>query len=216
MSRTVFNRVNIAYDTISRNLFFGIIAAILVWGFVATAYVSQLTADWRPGLGEFLAVAIIPFIGLGLSWSRNALVSFLGFNLVAIPLGAILGPELAIHKIAQPGVVTETAWLTAAITGAMGASGVLFPRFYSRIGGALFVALCCLLVVMIVGIFVPAIGNMGGISYVGAGLFSLYIGYDMHRACTIPATVDNAVDVTIALYLDIFNLFKFLLNIKAD
>jgi len=54
---------------------------------------------------------------------------------------------------------------------------------------------------------------MGIIDYISAGIFSLYIGYDMHRAHSIPKTLDNAIDVSLSLYLDIINLFLNLLSI---
>ena len=38
----------------------------------------------------------------------------------------------------------------------------------------------------------------------------------MWRASEIPATLDNAVDVAIALYLDIINLFITLARIYAE
>jgi FtsH-binding integral membrane protein len=45
------------------------------------------------------------------------------------------------------------------------------------------------------------------VDWIAAGIFSLYIAYDYARAQLIPKTVDNAVDVCIALYLDVINLF---------
>ena len=48
-------------------------------------------------------------------------------------------------------------------------------------------------------------------------IFSLYIGYDWHKAQMYPKTLDNAVDSALDLYLDIINLFIRLLNlIKRD
>jgi len=44
------------------------------------------------------------------------------------------------------------------------------------------------------------------IHYLAAGLFALYIGYDMWRASEIPATLDNAVGVSISTYFDPRNL----------
>ena len=53
------------------------------------------------------------------------------------------------------------------------------------------------------------------IHYLAAGPFAPYIGYDMWRASEIPATLDNAVDVSVSLYLDILNLFLWILPILA-
>jgi FtsH-binding integral membrane protein len=108
--------------------------------------------------------------------------------------------------------------MTALVTAVMGATGLMFPNFYRSIGGALFGALLALVVVSFARSFIPAIQGVGIIDYISAGIFSLYIGYDMYRASEIPATLDNAVDVAVSLYLDILNLFLDLLRImgKSD
>jgi FtsH-binding integral membrane protein len=67
--------------------------------------------------------------------------------------------------------------------------------------------------VRIGGLFVPELNNIGIIDYIAAGIFSLYIGYDMYRASVIERNIDNAVDVALSLYLDIINLFLEILKI---
>ncbi len=204
-------------DEMSRNAFYFILGCALSWGFVATGIVASLTTEWQPNIWELLGWGLVlPIIGIFMSVSTSAFVSFIGFNLVVIPFGAILGPVLAKYNLMHPGIVADTASLTAAITGAMAVTGLLFPDFYKGIGGALFGALSCLLIVSILQIFIPALQHFTVIHYIGAGIFSLYIGYDMYRASTIPATADNAVDVAISLYLDIINLFLQLLEIFAS
>jgi len=205
-------------DTMSRRGFYFALGCILTWGFFATHLVSQATATWQPSVLTFLLVGLaLPIIGILLSsFSGNAIISFIGFNLVVIPFGAILGPVLAHYELAHPGAVTRAALLTATVTALMGASGLLFPQFYKNIGGALFMALLCLLGVRILQMFVPNLQNVGLIDYLAAGLFALYIGYDMWRASDIPATLDNAVDVAVSLYLDIINLFLSLLKASSD
>ncbi|MDP3963463.1 MAG: Bax inhibitor-1 family protein [bacterium] len=199
---------------LTRNTFYLVMGCVLAWGFTATHIVSQMTADWRPGTLMVLLVGLgLPILGILMSASESAFVSFLGFNLVVIPFGAILGPVLAAYELAQPGIVAEAAMLTAMVTGVMALSGLLFPDFYRSIGGALFSALVALLVVRIASLFIPALADFNAINYLAAGLFALYIGYDMWRASEIPATVDNAVDVAISLYLDIINLFMNILRI---
>jgi len=43
--------------------------------------------------------------------------------------------------------------------------------------------------------------------WIAAGIFSLYIAYDIHRSQKFPKTLDNAVDCALDIYLDIANLF---------
>lgn len=202
-------------DSMSRRSFYFSLGCILTWGFFMTFIMSQETATWHPNILTFLFVGLVlPFTGICLSaFSSVAVISFIGFNLVVIPFGAILGPVLAHYELAQPDVVTRAALATTMVTGLMGLSGLMFPQFYSRIGGALFMTLLCLLGVRILQLFIPDLQDMGLVDYVAAGLFSLYIGYDMWRASEIPANLDNAVDVAVSLYLDILNLFLNLLKI---
>lgn len=211
----VFSRSGHA-DTMTRGAFYLVMTAVLAWGFIATMIVSDMTAGWQPGIVEILLIGLgIPILGIVMSISANPFISFVGFNLVVIPFGALLGPVLAMYTEAYPGIVGEAAMLTAGVTGVMAVSGLLFPNFYESIGGALFGALTALVVVSLLSLFIPALQQYTIIHYIAAGIFALYIGYDMHRAATIPATLDNAVDSAIALYLDIINLFLRILEILA-
>ncbi len=204
-------------DEMSRNAFYLVMGLILTWGFGATYFVSEMTVNWKPGLWEHLLVGFgLPLLGILLSTSDSAFVSFLGYNLVVIPFGAILGPVLGHYELAKPGLVSEAAMLTGGVTGVMGLTGLMFPNFYRSIGGALFGALTALLVILIISFFVPALMEFKLIHYLAAGLFALYIGFDMYRASEIPATLDNAVDVCVSLYLDVVNLFLWILRILGN
>ena len=57
--------------------------------------------------------------------------------------------------------------------------------------------------------------GQAAVDWVVAGLFSLYIGYDVWRSQQFPKTVDNAVDCALDIYLDLANLFIRLLSILA-
>ena len=51
--------------------------------------------------------------------------------------------------------------------------------------------------------------------WIAAGIFSLYISYDIHRSQQFAKAVDNAVDSALDIYLDLANLFIRLLSILA-
>lgn len=206
----VFDRTGA--DTMSRRTFYLAIGACMTWGFILTAFVSGYTATWHPNAWEFLAVGLgLPFLGLFMSQSSSALISFAGLNLVAGAFGVLLGPVLASYKVLHPGLITETVELTAGVTAVMALSGFLFPNFYSKIGGALFLGLLAAVGVSVVTLFIPSLFTVTWIHMAIAALFGLYIGFDMWRASSMPATLDNAVDVSVALYLDVLNLFLQLL-----
>lgn len=201
-------------DEMPRRTFYLFLGAILSWGFILTMIVSKATAGWHPNIWMLLLVGLgIPIAGIFISAMSGAALSFIGFNMVVGGMSAILGPVLASYNMANPGLVERAAMFTALATACMGATGVAYPKFYESIGGFLFGALLTLVAVSIAQLFIPAIQDVGIIDYIAAGIFALYIGYDMHRANTIPATLDNAVDVAVSLYLDIINLFLRLLRI---
>ena len=204
-------------DVMSRSAFYFVIGIILAWGFVLTSIIAKLTGTWEPRLFGFLLIGLaLPLCGILLSHcSGNAFVSFIGFNMVVGGIAAIIGPLLLKYHVDQPGLVERAATMTALVAATMSVTGLLFPKFYASIGGALFGALTALVVVSFVRIFIPALQGVGIIDYISAGIFSLYIGYDMWRASEIGATLDNAVDVAVALYLDIINLFLDLLRIMS-
>lgn len=216
MESTVWNRSG--RDTMTRGAFYFVLGAILAWGFTFTTLIAKTTAGWTPNIVTLLLVGMgIPIVGIFMSAkSDNPLISFVGFNLVVGGVSAIIGPLLAMYTKLHPGLVERAATMTGLVTIVMAVTGLLFPNFYRSIGGALFGALLALVVVSFARIFIPAIQGVGIIDYISAGIFSLYIGYDMYRASEIPATLDNAVDVAVSLYLDIINLFLDLLRIMSE
>jgi FtsH-binding integral membrane protein len=201
-------------DEMTDNAFFGLLGMVLIWGLGFTALAAHLSiqAEYKPGWGGvILCGLVLPIIGIFIAIkSDNAFLSFIGYNLIVIPYGIILGPYVQMYK---PDAVRNALLLTMSITGFMSFLGLCFPSLFRHLGPVLFMALCGLLVIRIVQMFVPAMQAWGVIDYCAAGLFSLYIGYDMHRASGIAKTADNAVDVGVDLYLDVINLFLNLLRI---
>jgi FtsH-binding integral membrane protein len=164
-------------------------------------------------LGLILLGFVLPIAGCFMAMSDNFGISFIGYNMITIPFGLILGP--VINQYA-PDVVQNAVLLTAMITGIMGFAGISYPKFFRSIGSALFVALIGLVVVRLIAIFVPALYSFGIIDYVAAGIFSLYIGYDMFRATEATRSVGSALKIAVSLYLDIINLFMSLLSIFGN
>lgn len=211
MNTGVFERYG--QDAISERLFRFILVAVLLWGFVGTMILSSLTASWKPGAYSIIFLGIIlPILGIILARRDNWFLSFIGYNMIVVPFGLILGPCLNKYS---PDVIKNTFMITAMITAVMGCAGIMFPRIFEKMGLSLFLALLCLLGVRILQMFMPALQGLVWVDYLAAGIFSLYIGYDMYRANEIPKTVDNAIDIAIDLYLDILNLFLAILSSKS-
>lgn len=213
ISTGVFDREG--NDTISANSFYAIIAIVLAWGFGLTAYLANYAIEigFMPSGWLVLIIGLaIPIAGIFVAIkSDNPIVSFIGYNMIVVPFGFLLGPVVNQYS---PDVVRNAMGMTAGITILMGILGTMFPSFFSKIGGVLFIALLSLLGVRILQIFLPSL-DFTWIDYLAAGLFSLYIGYDMYRANTMQKTVDNAIDICVDLYLDIINLFLNILKIMG-
>ena len=93
--------------------------------------------------------------------------------------------------------------------------GTLFPGFFLKMGRVLIFALFFMVVGS--GISMLLFGRRSGMLYewLGTAIFSLFIGYDWSRANTCARTVNNAIDLSASLYLDIVNLFLRILQIMS-
>ena len=94
-------------------------------------------------------------------------------------------------------------------------AATLFPDFFLSLGRVLFFSLLFMIVGSLVSLLL--FGRHGGMVYewIGTAIFSLFIGYDWARANTCTKTVNNAIDLAAALYLDIVNLFLRLLQMMS-
>lgn len=145
--------------------------------------------------------------------SDNPVISFLGYNMVVIPMGLMVSTAVYVYGGIGSNVVMMAFADTLAITVLMVAGSMLFPQFFSKLGGFLFTALIGILVCGIFSIFFGSNGIV--IHLFAAGVFSLYIGYDFWRSQQFPKTVDNAIDCALDIYMDIINLFIRLLEIMG-
>ena len=152
---------------------------------------------------------VLCFAGITVTYkSKSPLVSFIGYNMVVLPVGALLSIVLQGYSSA---IIFEAFVITTGITLTMMFVSTLIPGTFAGMGRMLFVAVLGLLVAQLIcslfGIY-PQV-----ISYAAAVIFSLYIGYDWVKAQMYVKTVDNAVDSALDIYLDIINLFLRVLEI---
>jgi FtsH-binding integral membrane protein len=201
------------FNQISERTFFGTLAGFVLYGLMATYFATFFAPASLSLVGLILLGLVLPIAGCFMAMSDNFGISFVGYNMITLPFGLVLGPVLNQYA---PDVVQNAALLTAMITAVMGLAGVTFPNFFRSIGSALFVALIGLVVVRLIAIFVPTLNSFGIIDYIAAGIFSLYIGYDMFRATEATRSVGSALKIAVSLYLDIINLFTSLLSILGN
>ncbi len=202
-------------DVIDRQKYNLIMGGIVVYGLV----VNYILCKAVPNVYEYInpaAFLILYFIlviaGTAISArSSNPIISFIGYNMVVVPCGLVVSMAIQVYGGLESDIVSQAFLYTFCISGIMIASSMLLPDLFETIGRYLFVGLIAVLIGSIIGIFINGVFN--AFAWVGALLFSLYIGYDFYRAQQYTPTLDNAVDCALDIYLDIINLFLRLLRI---
>lgn len=129
--------------------------------------------------------------------------------------GVVLGPLVQSLTATSEGlaVLGQAALVTFLVFAAFGAYGLMTKRNLSSIAKVLFIGLLVLLGIMILSVFFSNFFSPFGlvIGLGGAILFSLMTALDFQRAKY--STADNAVLVTLSIFLDFVNLFTFILDI---
>jgi modulator of FtsH protease len=98
---------------------------------------------------------------------------------------------------------------TAAVFMAMASLASVVKRDLSGMSKFLFVGAILLLIAGVINIFVQSTALMATLSVVAIGLFSAFMLYDIKRV--IDGGETNYISATLAIYLDIFNVFQSLL-----
>ncbi len=98
---------------------------------------------------------------------------------------------------------------TAGVFFVMASLATVIKRDLSGMGKWLFVGAMVLMVGAIINIFVGSSAGMLAISVAAIGIFSAYMLYDLKQIMDGGET--NYISATLALYLDLFNVFQSLL-----
>ncbi|MGI8412612.1 MAG: Bax inhibitor-1/YccA family protein [Solirubrobacteraceae bacterium] len=130
---------------------------------------------------------------------------------VGLLLGMAVGPILAVYAQSQPAVLWQATGATAAFVGGLGAYGYATRRDLSSWARTLFWALLALIVFGVIGIFVSI--PHGNIIYAVGGLviFGAFTIFDFNRLRR--ANMASAVPIAAGIFLDIFNVFLFMLRL---
>jgi len=126
-------------------------------------------------------------------------------------LGLAVGPALAVYARADPAALWQAAGATGAFVAALGSYGYATRRDLSSWARGLFFALLALIVFGIVTIFISIPG--GNIIYAVLGLviFGGFTIFDFNRLRR--ANLAGAVPIAAGIFLDIFNVFLFMLRL---
>jgi len=140
--------------------------------------------------------------------SSTGVVLLLGFTFF---MGLMLSRLLAaILGFSNGSTLIMTAFGgTAAVFFAMAGLASVIKRDLSNMGKFLFVGAIMLLLAGVINIFVQSSALMITVAVIAIGLFSAFMLYDLKRV--IDGGETNYVSATLAIYLDIYNVFQSLL-----
>jgi FtsH-binding integral membrane protein len=193
---------------------FGQVMGLVALTVGCTALGAYIGRNLSGGTGLLLFIGAFGcIIGLNVASSRGheqlAIALLFGLGLL---LGLAVGPVLAVYAKAQPSVLWQAAGATAGFVAALGSYGYATRRDLSSWARTLFWALLGLIVFGIVGLFVAIPG--GNIIYCVAGLaiFGAFTIFDFNRLRRTK-NMSSAVPIAASIFLDIFNVFLFMLRL---
>ncbi|HSH92456.1 MAG TPA: Bax inhibitor-1/YccA family protein [Ramlibacter sp.] len=168
-----------------RGLSGGIGLIVFLGGAFAFMFAIEKTKNSAAGVPVLLAFTF--FMGLMLS------------RLIAAVLGFKNGPSLVMTAFGG----------TAGVFFVMASLSSIIKRDLSGMGKWLFVGALAIMIGGIINVFVGSTTGMLVISVMAIGIFSAYMLYDLKQI--IDGGETNYISATLALYLDIFNVFQSLL-----
>lgn len=181
-----------------------------------TALGAYLGRDLSGGAGLlFFLGAFAAIFGLNAAAARGAeqLAITLLFGL-GLLLGLAVAPVLADYAERDPAALWQAAGSTALFVGAAGAYGYATRRDLSSFARGLFWALLALLAFGIVATFVSIPGENIIYAVAGLAIFGGYTIIDFNRLRRSGA--EAAVAIAASIFLDVFNIFLFFLQLFGD
>jgi len=209
----------ITYPEESRVSILGKTYLLLTVGLITMALGVGIGLQFLPvfahlGKWGYLILSLFATVGtmfLALIFQRN-LLGYLFFTLFTFTVGFFDAPAVAVI-FQSPFLIEifkETALITGVVTGALSLFVLITKRDFGFLGGFLFTGLILVVVMAIVGLFWHNSTLNVVMSGMGALVFSGYILYDTSRLVNEKGT---PVEIAVALFLDIINLFWSLFNL---
>lgn len=207
------------FGTATGELASGLLAKVfglLAFSFAASA-VGGLVG-YRLSPSWFLPLLVVEF---GLIFAVQRMREREGWNVALLYTftfvsGMTLGPIIAAYAGAGLGlVVLQAAGVTAAMTVGLSLYALGTKRDLSGLQTYLFIGVLGLIVASVANIWVGGSALYALLSWGGALLFSVMLVFDVNRTRRTADTMGNAVVITLGIYLDIVNLFLFILRILS-
>lgn len=189
---------------------FGLLAFSLATSALGGLLGSRLSPSW------FLPLVLVEF---GLIFAVQRLREREGWNVALLYTftfvsGMTLGPLIGAYVSAGLGlVVLQAAAVTGVMTVGLSVYALATKRDLSGLQPYLFMGVLGLIVASIANIWIGGTALYAALSWGGAMLFSVLLVFDVNRTRRTADTMGNAVVITMGIYLDIVNLFLFILRI---
>jgi len=163
----------------------GLSVMVFLVGAFGFMFAIEKTKESAAGVGVLLAFTF--FMGLMLSRMLSAVLGMSnGASLIMLAFGG-----------------------TAGVFFAMASLATVIKRDLTGMGKFLFVGAVVLMVAMVINLFVQSSAMMMALSVLAIGIFSAFMLYDIRRI--IDGGETNYISATLALYLDLYNVFQNLL-----
>lgn len=200
--------------------FFGKVMAFFALAILASAggvYLgTQYLLDFffmKPYMMYVLFGVELVIIFTSSKWSTKSPLNKILFAAFAMITGITIAPLIGIIA-ATPGglpMLTKALVITALMFTATAIFGTTTRLNLSGMRGFLIMGLIGMIIVGVAGIFMPWSNNFEIVfSGIGVALFSAFTMYDFQKIRHYPE--DRYIDAALALYLDIFNLFLYVLR----
>ena len=170
---------------LTRSLTGGMGLVVFLGGAFAFMFAIEKTKNSAAGVPVLLGFTF--FMGLMLA------------RMISMVLGFKNGPELVMTAFGG----------TAAVFFAMASLATVIKRDLSGMGKFLFIGAIVLMVGGIINVFIGSSTGMVVMSVLAIGIFSAFMVYDLKRI--IDGGETNYITATLALYLNIYNVFQSLL-----
>ena len=166
-----------------------------------------------PIMGAVIMIAVMFGLFWGISKNRDSGVGVALLLALTLFMGVMLGPilQVALHLRNGAQLVGLAAGGTGVIFLSLATVATVSKKDFSFLGNFLFVGLILLIIASLANLFFQVPAAALAISAVAVLIFSGFILFDVSRI--VQGGETNYVMATLALYLDIYNLFVNLLHL---
>lgn len=201
--------------------FFGKVMAFFALAVLSSAVGVYITMHYfmqyfyqMPQLIWVFFVVELAIILTSRMWSQRSPLNRIMFVLFTFITGVTIAPIIAVLTASAAGtaILTKALLATGLMFGATALIGWTTHYDLSGLRGFLMMGLIGMIIVGVIGIFLPW-GNSMEIVYSGIGIL-LFAGFTMYDIQKIKRYPENMyIEAALNLYLDIFNLFLYILRL---